>query len=113
MSVFTWIPDFGAEADKTPAVSTVRFGDGYEQRNQFGMNTQRQNWPLTFANREASEADEIDAFLTARGGAESFEWTPPDADEPLVFVCRQWRKRFQKYNLWTITATFEQVFDPA
>lgn len=113
MSVFTYVPEFGASCEKNPAVTPIKFGDGYEARNRFGMNTNRQSWSLTFANRDASEATAIDNFLSARGGYEAFEWTPPGEASSLVFVCRRWTKSPQKANLFTIQATFEQVYEPA
>lgn len=113
MSTFSWVPEFGASCERAPAVTQVKFGDGYEARNRFGMNTNRENWSLTFANRDADEANAIDAFLLARGGAEAFEWTPPGDSSPKVFVCRRWAKSPQKANLFTIQATFEQVYEPS
>jgi phage-related protein len=77
MSTFTWPVDSNATVSKKPRVNNIKFGDGYEQRTSYGLNTNLQNWDLSFANREETEANEIDDFLTARGGVESFDWTPP------------------------------------
>lgn len=113
MSSFTWTPEFGSSRETVPDVKPVKFGDGFEARNRFGLNTIRENWSLQFANRDASEANAIDSFLTARGAAEPFEWTPPGDSAPKVFVCRKWTKTPVKHNLFSISATFEQVFEPA
>jgi phage-related protein len=45
----------------------VAFGDGYEQRLAFGINTQPQLWSLEFRGRTSLDAAAIDAFLRARG----------------------------------------------
>lgn len=112
MTTFTWTPDFGAQRDTEPTVNRIKFGDGYEQRQSNGLNTMPSVYNLSFENRDADEKDEIIAFLKARAGVQAFEWTPPDETDPLVFVCRKWNVTFQKANLFTISAAFEQVFEP-
>lgn len=109
MSTFTHTPEFGAPKQVRPRVSAIKFGDGYEQRVAQGLNTQLEVWNLTFANRDEEEANEIDDFLIARGGVESFDWTPPGAAASKKFVCREWTRVIQKANLYSISATFEQV----
>ncbi len=111
MEIFTWTPDFNSDSDETPDVTAVKFGDGYEQRTANGINSNRQTWNLTFSNRDTTEKDLLVAFLRDRGATEAFNWTPPYGSE-LVFVCRSWRPIPVKANLWTITAAFEQVYEP-
>lgn len=112
MSTFTWISEFGAEKQKKPAATQIKFGDGYEARQTYGINTDLQTWNLTFANREVSEIDEIDDFLEARGGVESFEWTPPRAADSIKVVCRSWNRKTVNSNIDSITAVFEEVAEP-
>lgn len=109
MSTFSYTPEFGASKQLRPRVTAIKFGDGYEQRVAQGLNTQLEIWNLNFANRSQVDADAIDAFLRARGGVESFDWTPPDAAASKKFVCREWTRVIQKANLYSISATFEQV----
>jgi len=111
MTEFTWIPEYGAQADVTPSVSVSQFGDGYQQRQAKGINSIAEAWSLTFANREADESTEILAFFTARGGVEAFEWTTPENND-IVVVCAKWQKIPQKAGRWSINATFQQVFEP-
>lgn len=111
MATFTFTPDFGAQVTKSPRVRSVRFSDGYEQRLAYGLNTAPQFWDLSFAQREDTEAAEIEAFLAARNGVEAFEWTPPNTGTPLKFICREWVKSLDRNNLNTVSAKFEQVFD--
>jgi len=40
VATFTWIPSVGANLSIRPIVRRVAFGDGYEQRLAFGINTQ-------------------------------------------------------------------------
>lgn len=112
MTTFTWTPEFGSSGDYAPNVTINKFGDGYEQRILLGMNSSPGIWNLTFANRETDEGSDILDFLIAREAVEAFLWTPPLESDALVFVCRKWNKAPQKGNRYTITATFEQVFEP-
>lgn len=110
MATFSYVPDFGASQNKRPRVTSVRFGDSYEQRVAYGINTNPSEWSLTFSMRDDSEAAAIDAFLTARNGVESFDWTPPGGTSK-KFICREWSKTLDRNNLNSISAKFEQVFD--
>lgn len=112
MATFTWTPDFQSGKDAKPDVKKIKFGDGYEQRSSFGMNTNLKTYPVTFNNRDISEIDAIDAFLEARGAIESFEWTPPRESAPKMFVCREWSRKFLNAAVDSLTAKFEEVAEP-
>ena len=110
MATFTWIPAIGASLTVKPNVRRVSFGDGYEQRLAFGLNTQPEVWSLEFRGKTTAEAAAIDAFFKARGAVESFDWTSPSG---LVgkFTCEEWSRTMEEPNLENIRATFKQVFD--
>lgn len=110
MATFTATPDNGASADLKPNVRAIKFGDGYEQRQGNGLNTMAKVWPLTFSLRSDVEKDYIKDFLEARAGVESFTWVDIDGDTG-KYVCRSWNIRKDRFNLNTITAKFEQVFE--
>ena len=112
MPEFTWTPDFGSSKQSKPKVQAVKFGDGYEQRAAFGLNTNPKIWSLTFANRDTSDIDDIEDFLDARDGVESFDWTPPRAEDSIKVVCREWNRTIDHAGTDSLTATFEQVFEP-
>lgn len=111
MTTFTWTPDFGASLTRKPLVKKVSFGDGYEQRVSFGINTNPQSWDLKFENRDSAETSAIDAFLTARGAKEMFDWTPPFSSTPIKVVCDEWSVTVIKNNLGTVSCKFRQVFE--
>jgi len=104
-------PTYGAQKSSQPAVRKVQFGDGYSQRLRFGLNQNPKSWSLTWEVSEAN-ADTIEDFLDARGGAESFDWTPPDTATSYKWICEQWTKTIPYLNRASITATFTQVFEP-
>lgn len=109
MATFTWNVDTNATLTKKPRVTNIKFGDGYEQRVSYGLNTILQEWDLSFSNREESESNEIDSFLEARGGYESFDWTPPGESSSRKFKCQEWSKVAQKGGFYSISAKFEEV----
>lgn len=111
MATFTYTPSFEATESSKPRVRKFQAGDGYEQRVRFGLRTDPKEWSLTFANRTDTERDAIAAFLEARAGAESFDWTPPRGTAG-KYVCGEWQVSLLNCNNNTITATFRQVFEP-
>ena len=112
MTTFTVTPDFGAKVAYKPRVRRVAFGDGYEQRQGDGINTQPATWDLQFQNRTDTEAATITDFLELRAAVEAFDWTPPNASTAIRVVCREWSKSLDRANLNMVTAQFIQVFEP-
>ena len=110
MATFTWIPSVGANLSMRPTVRRVAFGDGYEQRLAFGINTQPEIWSLEFRGKSTAEAAAIDNFLRARGAVQSFDWTTPSGIAG-KFLCEEWSHTVEEPNLENIRATFRQVFD--
>lgn len=111
MTVFTYVPDYPPTATRKPRVKSIQFGDGYEQRSPDGINTLPEIWDVQFNNRESTEIDDIEAFLSALNGVDYFQWTPPRSATQANYICRQWQRTAVKGNLDSLTATFEQVFD--
>lgn len=110
MATFTYTPSFEATESSQPRVRKTAFADGYEQRVRFGLQTNPKEWGLIFAERTDTERDAILAFLDARGGAESFDWTPPRGSAG-KYVCEEWQVTLRACNFNTITAKFRQVFE--
>jgi len=110
MATFTYTPSFSADLEESPTVQRIQFGDGYEQRVAFGINTQSKKWSLQFNNRTDTERDNILSFLRARGAVESFDWTDPNGYAG-KWICSEWRTSQESYNFNNVTATFRQVFE--
>lgn len=111
MSTFSYTPSFEATESSQPRVRTFVAGDGYQMRARFGLNTDPKEWSLTFMNRDDTERDAILGFLEARGGVESFDWTPPRGTAG-KYICSEWQATLINCNNNTVTATFKQVFEP-
>jgi phage-related protein len=111
MAIFTWTASVGANLSMRPSVRRVAFGDGYEQRLRFGINTQPECWSLEFRGLATREATEIDGFLRARGATEAFDWKSP-AGTNGKFICDDWSRSIEEPDMETVRANFRQVFDP-
>lgn len=109
MATFVWIPDYGTSRQHQPAVRTVKFGDGYEQRLTYGINTNLQKWGLQFTARTNQEADAIMDFLDDSNAVTAFDWTTPDGVSGKKWICRQWSKTMIAYNINDVSAEFEEV----
>jgi len=110
MATFTYTPDFGASYELKPNVRVTKYGDGYQQRQANGLNTQPKNWTLKFSLRTDAEANAITSFLSTAGGVNSFDWTDVDGYSG-KYVCHSWSRSKDRYNLNSISCAFEQVFE--
>lgn len=114
MATFTFVPEFPPTEASRPRVRKAQLGDGYEHRIRFGLNTDLKTWQLQFKSRTDAETTQIRDFLQARGGVESFTWTPPLWGATAgQYVCEEWQVTADAYNLNTVTATFRQVPEPS
>ena len=57
------IPDKGLTVNNQPNVLIAKFGDGYEQRVENGINSLNQTLNVNFQDREKAEADAITSFF--------------------------------------------------
>lgn len=113
MAVFVWIPTYGSALTVQPEVHVIpadQFGSDAERRIQVGTQHVRRVWSLTFENRANDTADQIEAFLTARGGLEAFDWVPPHGAGG-KWVCREWSSTPTSPATRSVSMTFEEVFE--
>jgi len=107
-------PDFKMNRSSRPQIRTTQFNDGYSQRIKFGINVNPRKWSLTWTAKDETDADAIEAFFDARvEDAASFDWTPPNESSASKWVVQPgWNRRADYANISTITATFQEVFEP-
>lgn len=108
--VFTWCVRTEINGTGDFLVREARFGDGYRQTAADGLNNETQQWPVTLVGR----ADKIGAaltFLRERKGAVSFLWTPPLGVQGL-YLCTSYSLTPHGGGVYTLSATFEQTFQP-
>lgn len=111
MATFTYTADNSAQVAVKPRVLMAQFGDGYKQRTADGINVRPREWRLTFNSRTDAEMSPILAFLEARNGVESFDWTPP-LGAAGKFICEEWNQTVVRYGINDLSATFREVFEP-
>jgi len=102
-------PSYGASKASAPRVRIAQFGSGYSQRTTMGINQNLKVWSFQWTNISETNADEIETFLDARGGTESFDYTPTGESSSSKFICTQWNKTIPYLNRATITASFQEV----
>lgn len=105
-------PSYGLRKSSSPNVRQVQFGDGYSMRTVFGINQDLKMYSPLWKNISETDADTISDFLEARGGQESFDWTPPGEGSSSKFICQSWSKSIPYLNRATIQASFKEVAEP-
>ena len=102
----------GFRKTNQPNTRTTQFGDGYQQRVQFGLNQNPKVYSLIF-NVSETDSDTIETFLEARAeDQDSFTFTPTGEASSSEFICKSWTKSIPYNNRAIINATFEEVFEP-
>ena len=74
------LPDKTLAMSSKPNVLVAKFGDGYQQRIAAGLNSITESFSVAFQNRPKIEADDIEAFFSAKKGVTSFAFTYPDTN---------------------------------
>ena len=105
-------PKYSSVENASPKIITVQFGDGFKSRNTFGLNQNPKSYKLDFPVSVA-DGNKILDFLDARAkNAESFTFTPPATSTARKFICEKYSRTNVYLNRVTISATFEEVFEP-
>tara|TARA_R100001443_G_scaffold39039_1_gene52485 strand:- start:19598 stop:20011 length:414 start_codon:yes stop_codon:yes gene_type:complete len=123
----TVLPDKGMTRQATPQVRRVNFGDGYEQRTTFGINSVKEEYNVAFKNRTRGEIENIAGFLKSLKGVTSFVFTVPDHasteevtgildnttddEKSIRVVCDSFSENYQYENFYSLTAKFRRVYE--
>ena len=110
IETFSWKPDKSPAGTYSYRTRKAQFGDGYAQVVGDGINAEAQSWPLTFIGFKA-DMQAIRDFLRQHGGAKAFLWTPP-AGALGLYRCASFGITPVGANLYSLSATFEQAFQP-
>lgn len=103
--------DPGASRSNKPKVNMAEFGDGFSQRAAKGPNNNPWQRKFSWTNLTEDEKDYIDNFFTARNGVESFFYQKHDEAYPRVYICTEWDVTDVSYDTYTVSASFQQVYD--
>ncbi|AKF98714.1 TPA: phage tail protein [Pseudomonas aeruginosa] len=110
VETFTWCVHSQSSGTTDYATLNRKFGDGYEQVAENGLNNVAQSWNISISGTGA-KIKEIRNFLDRHAGAKSFLWTPPLGE--LGF----YRGTAPSISggggdYYTLTATFTQAYHP-
>jgi len=108
--VFSWQPSLGVTGSTKFLTRTAQYGDGYSQVVADGINNKADTWPLTFVGDD-TKIIAIKAFIDSLQGFRSFYWTPPLRPQGL-FRCAGYSEHPEGNGISTLTATFNEVFNP-
>ncbi len=107
---FNYCPTPDPSGVVTLRVRKAQFGDGYVQSVADGIHNKVRQWPLTFRGN-AGTIGAIAAFIDAHTGATSFYWTPPAPNDTQgLFTCEGYTIQANGASVYTLTATFQEVF---
>jgi len=105
-------PTYNSTENAAPKIITVQFGDGYKSRNTFGLNQNPKSYRFNF-NVSVADGDKILAFFDERAKlSQSFTFTPPATSTARTFICDKYTRTNTYLNRVSISATFEEVFQP-
>ena len=100
-------PSFGQRKLSQPNIKSIRYADGFEQRQLIGIAAHQnpKNYSLKFENITEAESDTIEYFLNERAlDQASFTFTPPGEDYSKTGTYSQ------SGTTITITITDHQLF---
>jgi phage-related protein len=111
---FIWVSNYASEIQSKPSMNLVKFGDGYEQRTEDGINNTLLKLNLTFEGRDKQETRAITHFVSKRRGAQHFFFDAPfpynfdstSQNFPKRFICEDWSIRYVFFNNYNISTTF-------
>lgn len=102
-------PDINMSEEQSENVTRNTFGDGYEQRVLNGNVNNRKTVLSLSWTLEVEEGQAFYAWLLSVKNITAFLWKAPDLDEK-KWICTKAKRTNQK-NKYTVSATFEEVFD--
>ena len=123
----TVLPDKGLTRNADPQVRRVTFGDGYEQRTTYGINSVQETYNVSFKNRTRGEIENIAGFLKSLKGVTSFIFTVPDHasteevtgvldsttdnEKSIRVVCDSFLESYQYEDFYSLSAVFRRVYE--
>ncbi|MCI2243777.1 phage tail protein [Xanthomonas sp. PPL568] len=106
---FIWLPTTASRTTTAGRVRRAQFGDNYAQSSRDGLNAISRSPEVTFTGQEAV-ITAIAAFIDAHLGV-SFNFTHP-LHGPGLYQCDGYSDSNDGAGMWTLTATFQQTFQP-
>lgn len=112
---FWWKPSYDAKINTKPRIKVNKFGNGYEQRINDGINNNLIEFSLVLDNRSEKETVSILHFLQQRNGQESFVYNLPtiysksSTNLTTRFIAPEWGSSYVSYNNYKIDLNLIEV----
>ena len=113
------VPDKTMSRKSNPSVIRAKFGDGYEQRITDGINSIKEEYNISFKNREKAFVDDVVLFLDGKLGATAFTFTLPDTnnttrtgEKDIKVICENYNTTYTYDDFYSLTATLKRVYEP-
>lgn len=101
-----------SSASRNYRTLTIKYGNGYEQRAQDGINSIEDTWKVQWSNLSAANFATLTAAFDTAAGTDYFTWTAPgDSTSKKWVLTGQMSKTAKSGNLYEVAATLRQVFD--
>ena len=93
-------------------VNEVKFGDGYKQTVQDGINADEDKWFLSFLMLPLASAVTLETLLknSKNGTANVLSWTPPGGSSVLYWEATNIRRSPSNGVKWKVSCTLERVY---
>jgi phage-related protein len=111
MPTFTpgYSPDHGTPKSVEFRINSAKFGDGYEQRAADGINAKEEIVTLTWNSLPKATVESITAFMDARAGHESFDYTYPGDVSPKKYICKGYQVHWRGEYFRGLSLSLKQV----
>lgn len=107
MSDITATPYWASKRTTNTRVFVQQYGDGYSQRAGDGINTTPDTWDVEFRGSSTTIGGYV-TTLESKAGHTYFTWSYASTQK---WVCKQWTYSHLGHDVYSLTATFEEVFD--
>ncbi len=97
-------PSYGLTTNVNFDPTVVRYGGGYEQRQEKDLSPDLRTWSVSWNNLKPDQYDILHTFLRERKAVYAFLWKIPDTDEVVKVFCTSLsddHARFHSKNLST------------
>ena len=112
-----YVPDKTLSRSSTPKILLATYGDGYEQRIADGINSNKEEFSLSFRNRLKEDIDDIVSFLVSTKGVTNFDFTIPDTNGTnnkvtVQAICVSYDTIFEHDEYYSLTVNLKRVYEP-
>lgn len=104
---FTWDVAYKPRGKTKYETRVVKFGDGYEQRQQIGLAAPLNTWDASL-KAELNVIQDVKEFLDEHRGVHSFRWQNPLGKSVLV-VADELETEHIEGDYWQVRCSFREV----